>query len=72
MGVDHFIDFGHDADGFAEGDDDLLVVGNVVVGATRDLWATFRERASRRDRKIISLSGAFRFNLIWPASEATI
>lgn len=31
MGFDHAADFGHEADGFVEGDDDALVVGNVVV-----------------------------------------
>ena len=32
VGVDGLIDFGHEADGFGEGDDDFLVVGEVVVG----------------------------------------
>src|SRR5690606_28522188 len=29
--VDHLVDLGHQADGFLQGDHDLVVVGNVVV-----------------------------------------
>ena len=29
VGFDDFVDLGHQADGFAEGDDDLVVVGDV-------------------------------------------
>lgn len=29
VGFDHFVDRGHEADGFAEEDDDLVVVGDV-------------------------------------------
>lgn len=32
MGVDHVVDFSHEADGFGEVDDDLVVMGNVLVG----------------------------------------
>ena len=32
VGFDDFVNLGHDADGLAEGDDDFLVVGNIVVG----------------------------------------
>ena len=28
--IDHLVDFAHDPDGFVQGDDDLLVVGDVV------------------------------------------
>lgn len=31
MLVDHLVDLGHQADGFGQGDDDLLVVGDVVL-----------------------------------------
>jgi hypothetical protein len=30
--VDDAVDFGHEADGFAHGDDDLVVMGDVVAG----------------------------------------
>ncbi len=32
VGFDDLVDLGHEADGFAEGDDDLVVVGDVFVG----------------------------------------
>ena len=32
VGGDGLVDFGHEADGFIQGDDDFLVVGEVVVG----------------------------------------
>ena len=32
MLVDNFVDLGHDADGFANGNDDLLVMLDVIVG----------------------------------------
>ena len=32
MGVDGLVDLGHEADGLVEGDDDFLVMGEVVVG----------------------------------------
>ena len=32
MGFDEFVNIGQDADGLAEGDDDLLVVLDVLVG----------------------------------------
>jgi type I restriction enzyme M protein len=32
VGFDDFVDLGHEADGFFQGDDDLLVVGDVIVG----------------------------------------
>ncbi len=32
MRIDNFIDLGHDADGLAEGDNDLLVVLDVALG----------------------------------------
>jgi hypothetical protein len=31
VGVDDFVDFLHEADRFVQGDDDLLVVGDVVL-----------------------------------------
>lgn len=31
MGVDHAVDLGHEADGFGQGDDDLVVMRNVFV-----------------------------------------
>ena len=31
VGFDDFVDLGHQADGFAEGEDDLVVVGDVFV-----------------------------------------
>ena len=31
MGIDDLVDLGHDMDGLTEGDDDLLVVGDVLV-----------------------------------------
>jgi len=32
VGFDHFVDFGHQADGFVQGDDDALVVEDVFAG----------------------------------------
>jgi hypothetical protein len=32
VGVDDFVDFSHEADGFVQGDDDALVVEDVFVG----------------------------------------
>ena len=32
VGFDDFVNLGHDADGLAEGDDDLLLVVDVLVG----------------------------------------
>jgi hypothetical protein len=32
VGFGHLVDFGHQADGFFQGDDDLLAVGDVFVG----------------------------------------
>ena len=32
MFVDHFVDLGHETDGFGEGDDDFVVMGDVVFG----------------------------------------
>ena len=37
VGFDDFVDLGHQADGFAEGDDDLVVVGD--AGHSRILAA---------------------------------
>ena len=31
MGVDGIVDFGHEADGLVQGDDDAVVVGDVVT-----------------------------------------
>ena len=36
MGVDNFIDFGHDANGFGEGDDDFVVVVDDFIGEDAD------------------------------------
>ena len=47
MSVDGFVDLGHDADGLAEGDDDLLV----VVGQFRT--------ALGRDLRLVATSGQF-------------
>ena len=47
VGFDDLIDLGHDADGFAKGHDDLLVVGNVLFQSVRPfrsfshLWQTW-------------------------------
>ena len=32
VGCDDFVDFGHQANGFGQGDDDFVVVGNIFVG----------------------------------------
>lgn len=32
MLINHLVNLGHDADGFAEGNDDALIVGDVVSG----------------------------------------
>jgi hypothetical protein len=32
VGVDHTVDFGHDADGFAQGNDDFFVMLDVLIG----------------------------------------
>ena len=32
MGFDDFVDLGHEPDGFGEGDDDFVVVDDVVFG----------------------------------------
>ena len=32
VGFDDLVDLGHDADGVVQGDDDLLVVGDVLIG----------------------------------------
>jgi len=50
VGVDHFVDFAHDADGFAQGNDDLLVMLDVLIG--EDPTANFARSELSRSRPI--------------------
>ncbi|MDP1995721.1 MAG: hypothetical protein Q8J90_00840 [Gallionella sp.] len=43
MGFDDAVDFGHEADGFVQRDDDALVVVNVNSGGTIDSFVCDQE-----------------------------